>query len=172
MMLRGVLLGGAAIMKANGAEAQPLPSLHGPSVTALMRGVNRADAVRPLEIRRLALTASVRGAVVTAELELEVHGVTDERVEGRVGIALPAGAVVTGYALDVDGRMIDGSLVEAAKAQAAYEQNVRQQVDPGLGTVDVAGGFNTRIFPIDRMTGRRMKVRFTAPVGELWRSPP
>lgn len=68
-------------------------------------------------------------AVATAELELQVHATSGQPVEGRVGIALPSGAVVTGYALDVGGRMIDGSLVEAARAQAAYEQNVRRQVD-------------------------------------------
>lgn len=140
-------------------------------MTALVRGVNRQEAVRPLELRRIGLVATVHGAVATTELTLEVHGTTDQAVEGRVAIPLPAGAVVTGYALDIGGQLVDGSLVEAARAQAAYEQNLRRQVDPGLGTVDVAGGFNTRVFPIDRVTGRTLKVRFTAPIGAPWRLP-
>lgn len=176
MKWASILLGGAALMAAPGAWAQPqplpmLPLTQGPTVTALVRGVNSKESLRPLEIRKLALTASVRGAVATAELTLEIHATTSEPVEGRVGIALPQGAVVTGYALDVGGVMIDGALVDRARAQAAFEQNERRQVDPGLATVDIAGGFNTRVFPIDQAKGRRLKLRFTAPVGDGWTLP-
>src|SRR6476620_223613 len=96
---------------------------------------------------------------------------TTAPIEGRLHIDLPAGAIVTGYALDVNGGLVDGSLIDQSEARAAYEQQVRKQADPGLTTVDQTGRFTTRIFPIAAEHERRVSLRFVATVSGDYRLP-
>jgi hypothetical protein len=77
---------------------------------------------------------------------------------------MPAGAVVTGYALDVGGRMVDGVLVDQRQARVAYEARVRQQIDPGLAEVERSNLFRTRVFPIFPESGRTVRLRFVSPL--------
>ena len=74
------------------------------------------------------------------------------------------GSVVTGYALDVGGRMVDGVLVDQRQARVAYEARVRQRIDPGLAEVGRDNIFRTRVFPIPPGSGRTIQLRFTTPL--------
>jgi hypothetical protein len=69
-------------------------------------------------------------------------------LEGDFALAMPKGSVVTGYALDINGILVDGVLESRYKAQEAYQSRVAVRVDPGLAEVDYADRFSTRIFPI------------------------
>ena len=169
---------GASTALTSSATAQPdaVPAAvtaapANPSVRALVRGVNDATMVRSLDVRKLDVRVRLRGALAETTIEMQVFATTPEAVEGRVHIDLPAGSIVTGYALDVGGAMIDGTLVDAPKAKAAYEQNLRRNVDPGLAEIDQAGGFNTRVSPIDDKQGRTIRLTFVSPVGAKWELP-
>ncbi len=160
----------AAQFDRRATQAQPLAA--NPSLTAYRGGVRTPEnriALRLLEYR---LEVRPRGALADYELELRFAGAAGEqRLEGHLEVALPTGAVVNGYALDVGGTLIEASLVEQAKAAAAYEARVRERVDPALGEVDRAtGGFTTRVFPIGP-EGRRIRLRFVAPIGAESRLP-
>ncbi len=74
---------------------------------------------------------------------------------------LPAGAIVQGYALDINGRMVDGVPVPRQKARVAFEEEVRKQVDPGL--VEWSGGnmFKTRVYPIPAGGTRTVRLRYS-----------
>ena len=142
-----------------------------PSVKALVRGVNDQNMVRALDVRKLDLNVRLRGALAETTIEMKVFAKTSEAVEGRVHIDLPPGSIVTGYAVDVGGALVDGALVDAPKAKAAYEQNLRRNVDPGLAEIDQAGGFNTRVSPIEDKKGRTIRLKFVSPVGANWELP-
>ena len=154
------------------AASAPAPAARAnPAVKALVRGVNAEGRVRNLDVRKLDVRVRLRGALAETSMELRVFAATSEPVEGRVHIDLPPGSIVTGYAVDIGGAMVDGSLVDAPKAKAAYEQNLRKNIDPGLAEIDAAGGFNTRISPIDDKKGRTVRLRFVTPVGSSWELP-
>jgi Vault protein inter-alpha-trypsin domain len=144
-----------------------------PSIKGYVRGIQDEAHAIELVTRSLDVDVAVRGAVAETEMTFLVAAPsgTSAPIEGRLHIDLPTGAIVTGYALDVNGGLVDGSLVDQSKARAAYEQQVRKQADPGLTAVDQAGGFNTRIFPIDAEHGRRVRVRFVAPISGDYRLP-
>ena len=48
-----------------------------------------------------------------------------QNLEGDFTLEMPAGSVVTGYALDIGGQMVDGVLVDQRQARIAYEARVR-----------------------------------------------
>src|SRR3954453_16555438 len=144
-----------------------------PSIKGFVRGIQDETHAIELVTRSLDVNVAVRGGIAETEMTFLVAAPsgTTAPIEGRLHIDLPAGAVVTGYALDVNGGLVDGSLVDQSKARAAYEQQVRKQADPGLTSVDQTGGFNTRIFPIDAEHGRRVRIRFVAPLPDDYRLP-
>lgn len=137
-----------------------------PAISSYRRGVRTEENRRDLIIRRLDVSATIRGAIAETEIDMAFAARKgDDASEAWFHLDLPKGANVTGYALDVDGTMIDGVLVDQPKARAVYESKVRQGIDPGIGEVDRTGGFNVRVFPVDSVKGRRIRLRFVAPVG-------
>lgn len=137
-----------------------------PVASSYRDGVRKAENRQDLQIRSFDAAVTLRGAIAETTLSIQLAGLKGgDNDEAWLHVDLPKGAIVTGYALDIDGAMVDGSLVDADKARASYEQQVRGRVDPGLGEVDRTGGFNVRVFPVDSVKGRTVRLRFVAPAG-------
>lgn len=86
-----------------------------------------------------------------------------EQMEADFQWALPAGAVVTGYALDIDGRMVDGVLLDQPRAKKIYQDEIRKGIDPGLAEQSADNVFKTRIFPILPGKSRTIRLHFVTP---------
>ena len=164
---RGLVALGLALL-GQGAWAQTA----NPVLTAHAGGIRDAAHGRNLSLKQLDIAVEQRGSVVETTVTAAFANPEPEQLEGDFRLTLPEGAVVTGYALDVGGRMVDGVLVDRPRAKAVYEARVRQRVDPGLAEVDADNVFSTRVFPIWPGNGRTIRVRFVAPVGAGgWRLP-
>lgn len=136
-----------------------------PSLSANVRGIRDAKTTRSLALRRFDVAVTLRGAIAETVVTAAFENRSEDSLEGDFRLTLPAGAIVTGYALDVGDAMIDGVLVDQARAKAVYEATVRRGVDPGLAEVTADNQFRTRVFPILPGKGRTIRVRFTAPAG-------
>lgn len=148
------------------ATAQPPASqLATPSLTARIAGVDTPEnRSRKLRIARFEATVRIHGAVAETSMEIRFENGGSEQLEGDFTMAMPAGSVVTGYALDVNGQMVDGVLVDQRQARLAYEARVRERIDPGLVEVSRDNLFRTRIFPIFPRNGRTIRLRFASPL--------
>lgn len=155
-MLRRLVFALACLTMAAGAHAQSNPML-----TEAERGVRRDEAGPATHVRidALQLRAHLIGRIAEVSIELDIAADGREPYEAELALTLPADAVVTGYALDVGGRMIPGQLVEAGKARNVYEDEVRAGIDPGLAEVR-GNRFTTRIFPISAAQPRRFRLSF------------
>jgi hypothetical protein len=123
------------------------------------------DVSKGLYISEMAIDAQIHGRLATVTIEARLFNATDEgQIEARFKLAMPNDAVITGYALDVKGVLIDGQLIDQPKAKAVYEAEVRGTVDPGLGEVTAENLFQTRVYPIDDDQSRIIRVTFVAPV--------
>lgn len=145
------------------AYATPVLAQSNPTLTEAERGIRRDGAeTAHLRIDALTLAARLTGRTAEVTVEMVIGSDDSESYEASLALTLPNDAVVTGYALDVGGRMIPGQLLEAPKARSVYEDEVRAGIDPGLA--EVAGNrFVTRIFPIDAAHPRRFRLQFVAP---------
>lgn len=123
-----------------------------------------ADDVTSLRISELDAEVNVAGNVAQTTLTLTFANRTAERLEGDFSLQLPVGAYVTGYALDIDGRMVDGVLQSKLQAREAYEEKLRQGVDPGLAEVDDRNLFRTHVFPILPDSGRTIRITYITPI--------
>ena len=83
-------------------------------------------------------------------------------MEGDLIFPLPDGAAITGYALDVNGVLVDGVVVKKEKARVALETELRRGVDPGL-VEHVAGNvYRTRIYPLPGNGVRTVRIRYVS----------
>ena len=133
-----------------------------PTLTEAERGIRHDDrAAAHLRIDALDVRAQLTGRTADVTVEMLLGSDDTDSYEASLALTLPNDAVVTGYALDVGGRMIPGQLLEAPKARNVYEDEVRAGIDPGLA--EVAGNrFTTRIFPIDAAHPRRFRLHFVS----------
>src|SRR5688500_1902444 len=146
------------------AMAPPAPAAN-PSLDAHEQGIDDpAKHSKALRLGSLALDVDVVGAIAEFTVTARFDNPSEETLEGEFTFQLPDGATVTGYALDIAERMIDGVLVEPLKAQRAYEDKVRQGIDPGVAKVTRANVFSTRVFPISGEGSRIIRLRFVAPI--------
>lgn len=135
-----------------------------PTLTEFERGIrgDRAEDAAHLRIDELRVDAQLAGRAAAVTVEMLIASDRPDPYEGDLALALPADAVVTDYALDVEGAMIPGQLLEAPKARKLYEDEVCADVDPGLA--EVAGHrFTTRIYPIDAAHPRCFRLHFVSP---------
>ncbi|WP_082467008.1 VIT domain-containing protein [Sphingomonas sp. Leaf25] len=156
-MLVGML---AAILAATPATAQLNPSL-----SEAERGIRQSDTpaeATRLTIADLAIDAKLTGPVAELTLEMLLRTDAPQPHEADLVLRLPDGAIVTGYALDVGGRMIPGQLLAAPRAREVYADTVRAGIDPGLAEV-TGNRFATRIFPVDRDHPRRFRLTLALP---------
>ncbi|WP_206244048.1 VIT domain-containing protein [Novosphingobium terrae] len=137
---------------------------HNPELAALSNGIRDAAHAAPLRLRKLDIDVQVHGAVAQVMVDAAFINPGATTLEGDFRFALPDGAVVTGYALDVNGAMIDGVLVDRPRAKALYEARVRRGADPGLAEIKAGNIFETHVFPIFPQRGRRIRLRFTMPI--------
>ena len=116
----------------------------------------------PLVVRRLDVRLKVIGALAITEVEQVFFNPASETVEGLYRARVPEQAVLQRFAVDRNGRMVDGYVREKAQAQAAYEAQVYRGStdDPALLEWDSPGAYRARIYPIAAGETRRILVRY------------
>ena len=97
---------------------------------------------------------SVEGPLATVALDLHVTNHGSAAAEAVVFVSLPSDAAVHGLALDLDGQLVRGELVDRDAGTAAYDAITEQRRDPALLTEVGDGLHQLRVFPVP---GREQK---------------
>jgi len=121
----------------------------------------------PVVVSEVSAKVRICGEIASTEFEAVVTNPNPVVLEGEFTLPLPAGATVTGAALDINGKMIDASIVEKKRAQEVFEAIERKGADPAL--VESVGGnsYRTRIYPIPANGGRRIRISFISEVDRV-----
>jgi Ca-activated chloride channel family protein len=118
-------------------------------------------AFAPLEVRRHHVTVSIDGQVAVTEVDQTFFNPGARQLEGTYLFPVPTGAKLDSFAMEIDGRLTEAELLDAAKARKIYEGIVRSMKDPAL--LEYAGQdlFKVRIFPLEPGKEKRIKLRYT-----------
>lgn len=113
---------------------------------------------------KLKAEALINGLFARTALTCTFLNERDALMEGEFLLRLPAGATVTGYALDVNGAMVDGVIVDKNKSRMAFESEKNRRIDPGL--VEWVDGqvFRTRVYPINAFQTRTVRLEYVQPL--------
>jgi hypothetical protein len=122
------------------------------------------ETTSPLALRSLEVHAKTAGDYVEVSAEHVFHNDEPRPLEGTFRFPLPDGAVLVSLAMEVNGRMMEGELVEIDKARRTYEAIVDGMQDPALLEWEHGNTFKLRVFPIEPERDKRVVLRFVAPL--------
>ena len=81
-------------------------------------------------------------------------------MEGWYWFTVPERAVVTSFALETDGVLVDGEVIEKREAAAKYERAKHVGRDPALLEWIDGQTYRARIFPVPASGSRRVVLRY------------
>ena len=128
--------------------------------------VVREGDVGSLRLARVEVEARILGSLSETKMTLTFANPSGRELEGDLYFPLPEGAAVCGYALDIEGKMIDGVVVDKEHGAQAYEAIVRRRTDPALLEHVHGNTFRARVFPIPRKGTRTISLRYVVDLAE------
>ncbi|HYD42405.1 MAG TPA: VIT and VWA domain-containing protein [Anaeromyxobacter sp.] len=139
----------------------PLPAAA--QVLAPPRLVVRA-AERPVTVAALDVRVVIQGLAAETTETITFHNPNGRVLEGELEFPLPDGAAVTGFALDVDGRLAEGVVVPKDEARVVLETEIRRGVDPGVVEQVRGNVHRARVYPIPARGARTVQLRWLSPL--------
>lgn len=86
---------------------------------------------------------------------------TDQMLAGTYLFPLPEDTTFSSFSLHIDGKPVEGKILEAQAARQEYESIVRRQVDPGLLEYADYKTVRARIFPIPPRGEKKVELEYT-----------
>ena len=113
-----------------------------------------------LRMNELSIQVEVLGNIARTTMEMNFENKTDRILEGELNFPLGENQTVTRFALEVNGKMREGVVVEKQKGQQVFEAVVRKNIDPGLLEKTKGNNFKARIYPIPAKGNKRVIIAY------------
>lgn len=126
--------------------------------TPVLKVNNRVDANVYLE--SLKIDVNIVGCIASTTMEMVFRNKTAQILEGELTFPLPENTSVSGFSLDINGKMRDAVPVEKLKATQVFESIERRKVDPGLLEKVEGNNFRTRVYPVPAHGTRTIKISY------------
>jgi hypothetical protein len=127
-----------------------------PGVSPLLFAQPQKD--EPVELKSLSIEVNANLFTAVTALNLEFYNPNNKVLDGEYNFSLQPGQFVTGFALDINGFMREGVIVDKQKGRIAYENIIRRRVDPGL--LEMTGGnqYRVRVYPMPAKGIRKIRI--------------
>lgn len=86
---------------------------------------------------------------------------TDQNLAGTYLFPLPEDTTFSSFSLHIDGKPVEGKILEAREARQTYEDIVRRMIDPGLLEFADYKTVRARIFPIPAHGTKKVELEYT-----------
>jgi len=150
---------------ASGACAQTQPQVLPPRPALRPPLLQVAGAERPVRLDALKIDVEVAGGVAETRVQMVFFNPNGRTLEGKLQFPLAPGQIVSGFAIDVDGRMREAVPVEKVRAQQVFEDISRRRVDPGLLQTTIGNNHELRIYPLLAGKTRTVMLKIVEPAG-------
>ena len=140
----------------------PRPPIPIPPLPPITVKIPVVDNTLPVQVASADIVVDIDGVLTETNVTLKLYNPNDRVLEGELLFPLPVNATVSGYALDINGAMVDGVIVEKEKARVVFDEVTRQGVDPGLAEQVGGNMFRTRIYPLNPKGYRTVTVRYVS----------
>ncbi len=107
-----------------------------------------SEKPRHLKIDELKIDVKVTANIAVTTFDMYFHNHLDRELEGQLIFPLGEGQTVSRFAMDVNGKLREGVVVEKAKGRQVFESIVREHIDPGLLELTQGNNFKSRVYPI------------------------
>lgn len=103
---------------------------------------------KTLKLSELHVKVNITGNVASTNYYMKFYNGTNSVLEGELAFPLGQGQFVSDFAMDVNGEMRQAVVVEKELARVAYENTIRQTIDPGLLEMTKGNNYKARVYPI------------------------
>ncbi len=114
-----------------------------------------------LDIKYHHVETAIEGQLATTRVDELFANPYNFDVEGVYIFPLPKGAAVDRFSLKVDGKPVEGTMLEADEAAAEYRKLVNQNKDPALLEYVGRGAVKARIYPIPAKGEKRVEIAYS-----------
>lgn len=114
-----------------------------------------------LGIRYHHVTANIHDQVATTHVDQVFYNPNNYPIEGVYTFPIPVDAVVTNFTLWIDGKAVQGQVLDADQARQKYQEIVSSLRDPALLEYVGRGAVQARIFPIAPGGERRIELEYS-----------
>lgn len=118
------------------------------------------DSLKYLKLDKLSISVEVIENLATTTMTMRFYNNTNKTLEGELNFPLGEGQNISRFAMDVNGKIREGVVVEKAKGTEVFESIVYRNVDPGLLEMTEGNNFKTRVYPIDPKGYKTVIVAF------------
>jgi Ca-activated chloride channel homolog len=118
------------------------------------------SAARPLEVTRQAVRANIDSGIAETEVDQTFFNPGDREVEGWYWLTVPEGALVTGFAVESAGKLVEGELIERREAAQQYAEAAQAGYQPALLEWIDGRSYRARIYPVLAGGTRRVVTRY------------
>lgn len=113
-----------------------------------------------VNLEKLDIQVKIAGNISTTVMTMVFRSNATRILEGRLTFPLPEGVSVSGYALDINGKLRNAVPVEKEKAKEVFESIEKRRVDPGILEKVEGNNFRTRIYPIMPNSTRTVQITY------------
>ncbi|MFN0247931.1 MAG: VIT and vWA domain-containing protein [Kofleriaceae bacterium] len=122
--------------------------------------VGSSDKMEPVELRSVIVDVKTAGDQAITEVTHFFHNAMNDRREGTFRFPVPDGALLVGLAMEIEGKMVEGEVVEREKARAIYQKIVDEMLDPALLEWEQGNWFKLRVFPLEPKADKKVVIRY------------
>jgi hypothetical protein len=118
------------------------------------------NSENPMQLDRLKIDIKVIGQIAVTTMDMTYYNSNSRIMEGEFNFPLGEGQTVSRFALDINGQLREGVVVEKDKGRKTFEAVVRRGVDPGLLEMTEGNNFRARVYPLPVWGTRRIVIAF------------
>lgn len=106
------------------------------------------------------IDTKILGNLATTTATYTFYNPSNRILEGNLTFPLPEGVSVSGYALDINGKLRNAVPVPKERAKEVFESIERRNVDPGIIEKVEGNNFRTRIYPLPEKGSRAIQITY------------
>jgi tetratricopeptide (TPR) repeat protein len=114
----------------------------------------------PLQISRQTVDVAIEGNLAETRVDQRFFNPSERDVEGWYWFTVPDDAMLIGFAVETDGQLVEGEVVERQQAVIGYERAAASDDNPALLEWIDDRTVRARIYPVPAAGERRIVVRY------------
>jgi tetratricopeptide (TPR) repeat protein len=114
----------------------------------------------PMKLTILGVDVKVIGQIAVTTLDMTFYNSNTRIMEGEFNFPLGEGQTISRFALDINGTLREGVVVDKKIGRETFEAVVRKGIDPGLLEMTEGNNFKMRVYPLPAKGTRRVVLAF------------
>lgn len=115
---------------------------------------------QPMHLNELKIDIKVIGQIAVTTLDMTYFNKNMRVMEGEFNFPLGEGMTVSRFALDINGQLREGVVVDKELGRKTFEAIVRRGIDPGLLEMTEGNNFRARVYPFMPEGSRRVVIAY------------